>query len=898
VLFGTVRDDDSGDRLAGANVLVVRTTLGASTDLDGKYRVEGIPAGTHEVRVSFTGYTTKTLPAVVIKAGDSEKLNVRLEPESGGAASFVIDDLIVTGERVLSTEIALITERMKAITIGDAISAERISKSPDGSSSDVLKRIPGLSIMDDKFVYVRGMSDRYSVTWLDGVATSGTDTDTDRKSFTFDNIPSSLLASAVIVKSGSPDLPGDLTGGLVRLNTRDIPEERLLSLSAGSGYDPETTTRTMLRSEGSSTDWRGEDDGIRALPEYEHNLTGNYTGLTQELPNTWSSHGERAPYDGSYSLTYGDRYDFGIDDGNHVLGLIAGAKYSASYGSHDFTKQRTHQSVTTTDYDGTRNSYKVIWSGLLNAAYSPSPRHRLSVRGIYVRDAQDKVTHAVGQLNENMTPRDHRRYTIEWDERWRLGLQGGGTHQFGRREGPALEWKVFRSESEALEPDRKTADYQRRGSGEGYLALSTNERSWSELQEETNGYRADLTWPLGDVKVKVGTYSEDRERNYTTDAFWTPAGSPKPENAYLALLPIGEIFDPENYGGRKFKFMSKTSHTGEYSGSHALKAYYGMVDLPLTLWRLKLRLAGGVRVEESDQRVEALKREGDEEPIVSRIDKTDTLPSVSLTYTPWEKTNLRLAYYQSVNRPELREMADVRYHDFNRDVNIEGNPDLERALIQNFDVRAEWFPGADEVLAVSYFHKRIENAIEVRLVPSTDYKHLTRFFNAEEGFNHGFEIEARKSLGFLSDRLGDPFRFLGNVTIQGNYARVYSEVDYFVNIQEGWKTRALQGQSPWMLNLSILYESEALGTSINLLYNAIGPRTLEVGEVREDDVWEETRDVLDLAVTQKLFDRWEVKMTAENMTGSSDGTTYGVERTPFDTEQHSVEYSVSVGYKL
>jgi outer membrane receptor protein involved in Fe transport len=911
VLFGTVRDADSGDRLAGANVLVVGTTLGASTDLDGKFRIEGIPAGTHEVRVSFTGYRTKTVPAVLIKADDSEKLNVRLEPESGAAASFVIDDLVVTGERVLSTEIALITERMKAITIGDAISAERISKSPDGSSSDVLKRVTGLSVMDNKFVYVRGTTDRYSVTWLDGVATSSTDTDVDRRSFTFDILPASLLASAVVVKTATPDLPGDFTGGLVQLNTRDIPEGRQLSASASSGYDEETSNRALLRSQGSDTDWQGRDDGARELPAFEESPGNNYNALARELPNSWPRRETTAPLSGSYSLSYGDRYDLGRDDGNHVVGVIAGVKYSNSYEHVDFLES-PHDPGGALLYEkrGTRDRYKVVWSGLLNVAYSPAPKHRLSARGIYVRDARDQVTHGWGWISENASQLGGESWTIEWDERSRAGLQVGGSHEFGRRLGVKFDWRLFGSEATASEPDRKQADFLTRA--DGTMSLGENSRSWSQLDERTRGFRADLTWPFGDSSAKVGAYIEDRKREYTTDSFFTDTGTIRPPNLWLRVAGIDSIFTADNYGPKKLFFRVKSAYTGEYESTHRLDAYYGMVDHPFSLWTLRMRLAGGARVERSDQRAEALTKEGSEEPILSRIDKTDVLPSASLTYMPAERVNVRLAYYQSVNRPELREMADVTYHDFNEGVNVVGNPDLKRALIRNYDARLEVFAGADEIVALSYFYKDLEDAIELKLIPSSDYRYVRTWFNSPHGKNHGFEVELRKSLSFAGDFLssrGVPGGFLRDLTIIGNYSRAYSEVEYLYewtwedeegNAHTGreMRTRPLQGQSPWALNLAVLYEHPRSGTSVSLLYNKIARRLHAVSGAPQSDLWQESREVLDLAVNQTLFDHWEVKLTAQNLTGSDDVKTMGPERIVHTKESRGTSYSLSIGYKL
>jgi outer membrane receptor protein involved in Fe transport len=903
-LHGVISAEDGGDRLSGASVLLLGTTIGAATDLDGEYRIEDIPPGTYEVRASFEGYDSKILSDVVIGDRKATKLNIKLMRRGGASASFTIDDLVVTADRVLSTEVALITERMKSITIGDAISAERISKSPDGSGSDVLKRITGLQVVDSKFVYVRGMTDRYNTTWLDGVPVSSTDTDVDRRSFTYDVLPSSLLSSAVVVKSASPDLPGDFSGGLVQLNTHDIPAERGLSLSVSSGYDDGTTGTDILRSLGSGTDALGMDDGSRDIPDYDRPTGNNHNALAHKLTNSWITHSAKAPMNSSYSLSYGDRYDFGHDDGRHVMGIIAGAKYDQSFERVNYARSPVDETgYGNIDYQGTKDRYEVIWSGLLNLAYGPTPGHQFSARGLYIQDARDQVGYAEGWLSENAGP-GGKSYSIEWDERSRASAQLGGTHEFGRRlKGPRFEWKVFGSESKAHEPDRKQADYARRA--DGTESLSENTRSWTDLNEDGLGTRADFTLPLGAhgaTEVKVGTFLEKRERTYRTDAYWTDVSTVRSPNYWIRVLPVDEIHEPENYGHRKLTFRLKTAFTGEYDGTHDVEAYYAMINHPFAVAGNRVRIAGGARVEHSKQLVEAIQREGDQEPVISEIDKTDVLPSINLTYMPTEWTNVRLGYFVSVNRPELREIAAIKYRDFNEDNTVQGNPDLKRSVIQNFDLRLEAFPGSDEVLAVSYFYKEIQNAIEEKLIPSSDYRHIRTWFNSDWGHNHGLELEIRKSLGFLGNWLED-------VTASGNYTRAFSSVEYLYEWRwqddEGdWhtsreiRTRPLQGQAPWTINLGLRYENAETGTSVTVLYNKIARRLDKVTLDQEDNLWEEPRDLLDFAVTQKLFHVLQLKLTGKNLLEAEKLITLGDHAAVDTRETEGRSISLSLGLRL
>src|SRR5262245_61811738 len=295
---GKVHDQKSGEELIGANVLLVGTTLGAVVDVEGKYTIRNVPEGTYQLRVSYIGYTSKVIEGVTVKAGETAQYDVSLGEEVEEAK----EEVVVSAQRVLSTEAAVLSERQKAATIGDAVSAEQSKRSPDATSGDALKRVTGVSIVDNKFVFIRGVTDRYNVTALNGVSVTSTDTDVDRKSFSFDLVPANLLENTIVIKTAAPDLPGDFSGGLVQVNTLDFPTTRTANLRLASGYDGSTTTKSMLVAPGGGHDWLGRDDGSRALPE---GLKGN--ALAQSLPNTWQLSSNRAPFGAGGDFASGDR---------------------------------------------------------------------------------------------------------------------------------------------------------------------------------------------------------------------------------------------------------------------------------------------------------------------------------------------------------------------------------------------------------------------------------------------------------------------------------------------------------------------------------------------------------------------------------------------------------------
>lgn len=880
IVTGKIVDVKSGEELIGANVLLVGTALGASADMDGSFTIRAVPAGTYDLRVSYVGYETLVVKGVVVRAGQTTKIDVPLAEEQLEKAK---EEVVVTAERVLATEAAVLSERKKAATIGDAISAEQIKRSPDATSGDALKRVTGLSIVDNKFVFIRGVTDRYNGTSLNGVSVTSTDTDVDRKSFSFDLVPANLLENTVVVKTASPDLPGDFSGGLVQVNTLDFPSTRVARISLSTSYDTETTTRSMLASPGGGRDWLGSDDGSRELPA---NLTG--LALVQALPNSWATHSRRAPFNGSLNASLGDRRALGDNE----FGYVAALSYRAGYQTSALTERPTYQGYPLFSWDGARYQRNVLWGGLLNVNFKLGGLSKLSLKNNYNQSAEEKVSITEGiPISGEFT----RKQTIEWDERT-LWLK----HLSGEHKAPALgdleaAWRLFTSTSDAEEPDRKQVEFER--DAYGNFTLKDNYRTWSALEEDARGAGLDLTLPWGHGKLKAGGLLENRERSYGIRAFTTDPSALTPANYGLLALPVEQIFAPENYGPEKFRFLPVTVFTGEYDGDFDLQAAYAMVDAPLRLGAKQLRLVAGARIEDAVITVDSVDQLGDAQTDRAELAKTDLLPSANVTLTIDERTNLRAAYGRAVNRPEFRELADVLYYDFDNVQNVRGNPDLARAVVDNYDVRLEWFPNVGEVLAGSLFYKNLTDAIEERLIPSPE-RFVRTWFNSPEGKNYGWELEARKSLGFLSGSLR-------NLSITGNYTRVLSAIAYTETFTDETgavvredRERIMQGQSPWTVNVSLLFADPARGTAVNVLYGKVGRRLDAVGDSRDEDVYEESRDLVDIAVTQKLGSRWEAKFTLKNVLGEDEELTIGPERSTFQRLDRGGVYTLQASLGL
>jgi hypothetical protein len=900
-IYGTIFDEHTGEELIGANVLLVGTTLGASTDLDGKYTLVNVPPGTYDIRVSCMGYNSKVVTDIEVKADEKFKLDLSIGTTAGEA--FEIEDLVVSAERVLSTDAAILADRMKAATIGDAISAEQISRSPDATSGDALRRVTGLSLMDNKYVFVRGVTDRYNGTSLNGVSVTNTDTNMDKKSFSHDLIPAKLLANTVVVKTATPDLPGDFTGGLVQLKTLDFPEDRVISFSMSGSHNSLSTQNAFFTSQSGDRDWLGYDDGTREFPGDD--LTGYE--LVQRLPNNWVARQKDAPLNGSYSLAIGDRYVLGTQQ----IGYVGALTYKDGYSVEDFFEGAVDPNYNPATagsgefveyqmwYQGTRYKYNVLWGGLLDFSYKPSPQHKLSFNNSFNRTGQEKVSLYRGEHYSYTDPVEIQ--DIVWYQRLLRVHRIGGEHRVGRAD---VDWKTTYSVSDAEQPDRKHVTKSEWDPGQP-LTLADNGRTWFFLNEDTRGLDANVAIPIGRSRVKTGYHFTRTERDYDITAYWTNYHNSTGQNSKMRIEPLETIFDPDNYAdsadSNMFLFESETEFTGVYDGRHDLHAYYAMADHPFQVRGQRFRLVGGARVEDSDLVVNGPEDRADPTSrIQSRIDKVDILPSANLTYFLNDVTNLRLAYSQSLDRPQFRELTNLAFLAYDRGRMVIGNANLDRALIRNYDARIEVFPRPGEVVAFSYFYKDFRNAIEERLWVASEHYAQT-WYNAPKAVNHGWELEARASLDFVGDRLG-PFSYLlSNMSVIGNYTKIWSRVDQFVlpGTTVEREQGPMQGQSPWMVNASLLFVEPTFGTTVSVLYNKIGRRLVSVGDTEFLDAYEEPRDLIDLAVKQKFFGRYEVKFTAKDLAAEDYELTDGTEKRRWrGTLGRGTTYSLSVSASL
>lgn len=878
-ISGRVEDQDSGEELIAVDVVLVGAGLDSQTDLEGQFAFHGLAPGSYDIRVSYLGYTTRVVPGVTIAAGEHRAIKIELESFRANA----IDDVMVTATRVLSTESAVLADRRNAAVVGDAISAAQISRSPDSQAGDALKRVTGLTVDGNGYVNVRGMPDRYNVTVVDGTVVTSVDPDLDRKSFNFEMIPANLLSSLQVLKTALPDMPGDFTGGLVKVNTVEFPDKPTTSVSVSTGSEQDVAGATFYRDaySGGNDRW-GFDDGGRDRPQeiidagpLPSDRIPYPDAIGRALPNRWETETATVPAQMSVAVSHGNK--FNVFD--RTLGVVAAATYKSSADITDVYKayDPTSEWFESTDYRS-----EVNLGALLNLSLELADRHTLSFKNLFGHCAEESYLSAYKLGNQRSY-----RHVLEWEEKDQLTSSVSGSH--GLPLGDIVwDWRVFYNENTAKEPDLRYLEYHMETEP---ISMLTNRRHWLDVEEYRRGLDTSLDWTFGDAdrpsSIRIGTSISMRERSLENNPYHIARDG---TSGGLVFLPPADIFAPDHFKEGFFTLRYQDQYEGSYSGTQAMNAYYVMLDTPIDFLQEEFRFAGGARVENNQYAVDGFDKALDTFTHTGSA-VTNLLPSLNLTYLYDEQTNVRLAFYQSVNYPEMREVAPVKSSDFKNDWEVDGNADLEVARIDNYDLRVEYFPKYGEVFAVSLFYKDLSNAIETSLNSQPNYLDLLSWFNGD-GKNYGCELEVRTKLDVLSEALAD-------VTVSGNYTRVWSEVDFKTlenpdsndeSARDRLSTRQLQGQSPWVVNVSLKWDNSDLGTSVGVLYNRIGRRLQSVSFDPFRNIYQEPRHLLDAAITQRVFGRATLKITARNILGEATTWVHDVDQGAGEREPQTLAY--------
>lgn len=872
-ITGRVIDATNGEPMTRATVRLLNTTKGTLTNTSGTYTLSDVSPGTYSLKISYIGYAEKVIEGVVVSPGRTVRQDITLSVRSQSGTTIT-----VTGKIGRQTESAALIERRRSASVDDAISAQEISRAPAGDAGDAMRRVTGVSVVGSRYVVVRGLTERYSATQLNGVNLPSPEP--EKKVVPFDMFPSSMISRLTTVKTFTPDNPGDFAGGLVKISTRDYPESFLLGVSLGSGFNSETVGTAGLAYAGGGTDYLGVDDGTRALPAglqpgRRTTSTDQANLLRRFTNNVWTPTRENLGPSGSFNISVGDRYDIGMPIGFLLsTSYSRGAAYrqeeqrlpllSVSEGTHDLRF----------DYDAERTEVSTIWGGLLNLSAQPAPEHKVSFKAVYNHNTDDETRQVTGLYNQSTTG-DLRYTRLRYLERTLASYMLSGEHQVEGLGNSKIEWRGSLSTASRYEPDNRSTTYLKGLDETAFRFVnnfgSNNGRFFSDLNDREISAGLDWMLPIaltesGPIRAKFGGLGRFRNRDFTARRFVFTTNTSDP--AVTTLAPES-LFTPENVEKGLIVFNDETQSNDRYDASETINAGYAMVDFPISG---AFRLIAGARFEDWAVRLTSINplTEIRDTALAVERGQSDVLPSLNLVYSWGEEMNVRGSFSQTLARPEFRELAPFRFDDYRQ--STYGNPALERTRITNYDIRWEWFPGPGEVVAVSAFYKSFINPIEqVYLIGSGISVEPA---NAHDAMSSGLEFEFRKGLEFLDPSLAG-FSVGGNLTLvssevtftPGEFLRVFDGVnviDYGPEVLTSTQ-RALQGQSPYVVNLSLGYDNAGSGTSATLLYNSFGERIALVGTEGIPDTYEQARPSLDLSLAQRLPLGLQVKLSAKNL---------------------------------
>lgn len=893
-IVGIVLDSQTGEEIIGANVLIENTNIGAATDLEGNFRIENIQTGKYNLIISYISYARTIIRDVVVNEGKKTEIKVALKSEA-----IEVEEVIVVDKIDKSYENALLNQRKKSNTISDGISSEQIKKSNDASTSEALRRIPGVTLLDNKFIFVRGTSERYSNAQLNNASLSSTEP--EKKSFAFDLIPTNLVSNTVVVKSFTPDIAGDFAGGTVQVNTIDFPDKLKINLSYSSSISTNTSFKDFNTYQGGGNFW-GLGNSHRKLPDnFPTNLTNtNYSrdeinSFAGKLKNVWSPTNKKAPNNNNFALSVGDMFTIF----NQQIGFVTAFSFRNGYKNSTIERNEYEASGEPRfSFKGIQSSYSTMMGGLVNLTYKISDFHKVSSKNTYNHTSDDEVS-VLNGANYSDAGKDQIQNALRFVEREVFSSQLTGEHLLPSLYNLKLEWKSFYSNSSRDEPDYRRVIYGRDlGTNDPFFAilgfqpnLKNGGRFFSHLFDKSKGASLDLSLSAPYAKYKFGGYVEKKNRNFTSRLISVIINAPG--NGFtdfnLLYLPLDKIFSPDNFRRNAFSMDEYQNGTNNYTAKHEIVAGYGMIEIPVKIFGEDVTFISGARLENSLQQINSFDLSG-RIPLSYQLKKIDILPSLHVIHRLNENTNIRLSYSQTVNRPELRELAPFSYYDFATQTSLTGNPNLRRALIRNYDLRFEIFPGLGELLSVSTFYKTITDAIEKVVVSGVALGSERTFTNSEFAKIYGVELEGRIALSFLGD-------YFKNVSINGNYSRIKS----IVNVKATETTiarnqRPLQGQSPYVLNFGIFFVEPSLGTSFNLMYNRIGERIVEVATLYEDDVIEQPRDVIDFTIAQTIYTNFEIKFGIKDLLAKEQVFTQGDKRSRVNSSNRGI--SLGLSYKL
>ncbi|WOF87293.1 TonB-dependent receptor [Segatella copri] len=902
---GVVIDQKSKETLIGAVITAVpgngsknatqeKDDIKAVTDIDGNFSLLNLKDGTYTLYIKYVGYKTQKIDGVQLKGGKridgkaivsskdtsskndaSEKalLTIALQPDEQQ-----LNEVTVTAVERRNTDAAMIQVAKNSPVIVSNVSAQEISRTQDTNAGEVIRRVPGVSLIDDKFVMVRGLSQRYNNVWVNGGAVPSSEADS--RAFSFDIIPSSQIDNLTIVKSPSAEYPADYSGGFIIVNTKEIPAENSFNIAVGGNWNTSSAFKDFSYSKGSETDFLGFDNGLRNLnggiqaalnPQLDANgkPVGDYATslLGNGLNNDWLVKNRKPLGDLKLAASLNQRWMLG----GRTLGMLAALNYTNEYrtyenmennlyGIYDAANDKPNYLRHSVD-DQYNNNVRL--GAMLNFTFlSKDGNHKYQLKNIFNQLATSRYTWRDGVSAQSNLERSAEYY---YRSRTTYNGQLTGKHTFTS---DALDWSIGYAYANRHLPDRRR--YLIDDALEsGVYALSTGNdisREWTQLDEHilSLGINDKHHFKFGNFEpdLQVGAYGEYRSREYQTRNFiynWNVSANNMPSGFRHSDIPT-LLSSEANMGYDKLYLLEEKQMRNNYRGHNTLGAGYLAMSLPFG----KLGIHAGVRFEHNDMELISNSRDYEKSESSRHYKTDDVFPSLNTTYKISDQHQVRLSYGRSINRPEFREVSSSVYYDFDLASNVQGNTELKNCYVDNLDLRHEWYPSRGELISLAVFYKHFDSPIEWTYTVAGGTDLIYSYKNAKSANNYGVELDIRKNLGFIG---------LKDFSWSFNGALIKSKVQFEKGSKE--EDRPMQGQSPYLINTGIFYKNEPLKMDIALLYNRIGKRIIGVGRSegstgddsnsRVPHSYEMPRNTIDFSLAKKFGNHLELKLNVRDL---------------------------------
>ena len=893
---GQLVSADDGRPVANARVFISGVSADIRSDEDGRFSAE-TPAGPRSVSVLHSGFNTLTRDDVDVPEGGMATLELELTPAGSELPEFVVLVPHISGSLA-----SVLEERREEVAVANILGAEQISKAGDSDAAGALKRVTGLTLVGGRFIFVRGLGERYSSTLLNGANVPSPNP--TRRVVPLDLFPAGIIDSIAVQKSFTPEMPAEFGGGTVQLRTKNIPEEMFFNVEAKIGYNDQTTGKPGYRYDGGGSDWTGYDDGTRAQSPLLRAASANGTeirefnrftgvGYTKEeleligesLSVNYQVEKEDIDPNMGFGLAGGNRFDFSDD---FTLGFLAALDYDNKWGT---TVQQRTDWIVSGDELQSENDYvyditvrEVGLSGFFTLGAEIGDHNWLTYNWMLLRSTNDRTQRQQG-FNKDAEGGDVQFTEIEWLERQLAVNQFIGEHEIPALWDLKINWDFTQAIAQTDEPDTRTYRYDpdeltpEKDDLIFSLRNDSNQRRWSKLEDNSDSWNLNFVQPLQfwntiDLTLRAGLSSVEKDRDVGIRRFGFQSKGPISGDIDLRRnLNPEDIIYPDTIDPRGWQINEVTIPTDAYTADQTIEASYFAIDFLYNEW---LRLGGGMRNERSDQTVTTFDQfDPDRNPVSSELKSDDDFLSVSSTLI-FGDHQIRAGYGETTNRPDFKELSEALFKDPLLDRLVKGNPNLIPAYLTNYDIRWDWYFDQGEFISLGAFYKEFTDPIETVILAGASQ--ITTYNNAQSAENLGVEFEFYTKLGFIGNWWGDE-DWWENWYLNTNYAWIDSTIELSPEDSTVLTSasRSLQGQSPYVLNFQIGYDDLDRGINTALLFNVFGERIVDVGTNGVPDIYQQPREALDFVYSQKFGDHWKFKFRARNLLDAEVELTQGDE---------------------